>query len=357
MSITLTLDLRDHAGVDALIAAQQDPDSPLYHQWIAPEEFQARFGPTANDLKDVKDFLAAEGFGNVTQVTSTQIAAEGTVALVESALQVQINEYAYDGRRVFANDRAPVLPPELASKIVHVGGLDDLTVMKPSHGPTTPVDEGYVLTGQNFMLARDSQVSYGQKAGYFDVGKKGNSGAEMAIASSFNVNVSDVNDQLTRQGGGGAGYNTLVAAASGAHSIQVFCIPGTGAGTGCTFVNNGGATADSLETNWDLSLASSIANETTSASTSRRRRPLRPSAWNTSTSPTARGRSRWSPTPGGAASPCRIPRSSRPTRTRSPRPRRAARRGSSPRGIPAATAATAPAASILTSAIRRPRPT
>jgi len=56
LEVVFTLDLRDHAGADALIEAQQDPDSPLYHQWIAPEEFQARFGPTANDLKDVKDF-------------------------------------------------------------------------------------------------------------------------------------------------------------------------------------------------------------------------------------------------------------------------------------------------------------
>jgi kumamolisin len=63
ISVTLMMDLRDHAGADALIQAQQDPDSPLYHQWITPEEFQARFGPTLDDIQAAKDFLTNQGSG------------------------------------------------------------------------------------------------------------------------------------------------------------------------------------------------------------------------------------------------------------------------------------------------------
>jgi trimeric autotransporter adhesin len=39
----------------ALIAAQQDRNSPLYHQWLSPEEFGARFGLGDSDLAKVKD--------------------------------------------------------------------------------------------------------------------------------------------------------------------------------------------------------------------------------------------------------------------------------------------------------------
>src|SRR5262245_18353071 len=54
LGVVLTLYLRDHAGADALIEAQQDPASDLYHQWIEPEEFQARVGPLPSDIQAVK---------------------------------------------------------------------------------------------------------------------------------------------------------------------------------------------------------------------------------------------------------------------------------------------------------------
>src|SRR5262245_34316341 len=70
IAVILTLDLRDKAGVDALIAAQHDPSSPQYHQWVSPEEFQARFGPLPEDIEAARQFLQAQGFTNVTQPTS-----------------------------------------------------------------------------------------------------------------------------------------------------------------------------------------------------------------------------------------------------------------------------------------------
>jgi kumamolisin len=103
-------------------------------------------------------------------------------------------------------------------------------------------------------------VAYGQKAGYFDLGKKGTAGAELAVASSWDISLADVNDQLTRQGARPAGYNALTTAASGAHTTSSTCVPGTGVGTGCTYVANAGVN-DSVETNWDLSVASGIAND------------------------------------------------------------------------------------------------
>jgi hypothetical protein len=77
VSIILTLDLRDHAGADALIAAQQDPSSPLYHQWIAPEEFQARFGPLSTDLDAAAAFLQAQGFTGISPPRPRWCGAKG----------------------------------------------------------------------------------------------------------------------------------------------------------------------------------------------------------------------------------------------------------------------------------------
>src|SRR5262245_8238127 len=44
MSIVFNRTAAQQADLDALLAAQQDPNSPLYHQWLTPEQFGARFG-------------------------------------------------------------------------------------------------------------------------------------------------------------------------------------------------------------------------------------------------------------------------------------------------------------------------
>jgi len=44
-------------SLTALIAAQHDPTSPLYHQWITPAEFGQRFGISDDDLNDTIAWL------------------------------------------------------------------------------------------------------------------------------------------------------------------------------------------------------------------------------------------------------------------------------------------------------------
>src|SRR5512144_1420684 len=50
------------AEIEALQAAQHDPASPLFHRWLSPEEFGARFGPSDADLRRVVDWLQDNGF-------------------------------------------------------------------------------------------------------------------------------------------------------------------------------------------------------------------------------------------------------------------------------------------------------
>ena len=47
LKLEVTLALRDKAGLDQLIEAQQDPNSPLYHQWLTPQEFTLALRPHA----------------------------------------------------------------------------------------------------------------------------------------------------------------------------------------------------------------------------------------------------------------------------------------------------------------------
>ena len=62
MSIVFNRSEAQQADLEALIAAQQDPASPLYHQWLSPEQFAARFGMAQSDIDKVQSWLQQQGF-------------------------------------------------------------------------------------------------------------------------------------------------------------------------------------------------------------------------------------------------------------------------------------------------------
>lgn len=62
LSLSIAFLPRDQAGMDVLLAAQQDPGSALYHKWLTPEEFSARFGPAEKDFTSVSKWLNTSGF-------------------------------------------------------------------------------------------------------------------------------------------------------------------------------------------------------------------------------------------------------------------------------------------------------
>src|SRR5262249_60190390 len=50
------------AALESLLESQQDKSSPNYHQWLSPEEFGTRFGPSDADVQAVTDWLSSQGF-------------------------------------------------------------------------------------------------------------------------------------------------------------------------------------------------------------------------------------------------------------------------------------------------------
>ena len=62
MTLNIGLSAAQQTELDALLAAQQDPKSPQYHQWLTQEEYGARFGMTDSDLSKVTGWLQSQGF-------------------------------------------------------------------------------------------------------------------------------------------------------------------------------------------------------------------------------------------------------------------------------------------------------
>ena len=153
IEISVRLALRDPAGRDALLKQLYDRNSPLFQKWLTPQEYAARFGPTAQQAAIVKDFLRAHGL-TVTSVSKFNniIDAEGTIADIQRAFAVQINRFQVNGDTRYANLDNPSIPAQLVGTIGSIGGLSQV-LMKPHH--VFPVDpdtgkqfEGKQLEGQ-----------------------------------------------------------------------------------------------------------------------------------------------------------------------------------------------------------------
>jgi len=130
--VTLVLGLRDRAGLDSAVAAQQDRRSPRFHQWLDAAEIADRFGPRPEDYERVRRWLVEHGLEVVREspLRLTLVVA-GSAAQVESGLGVPIGLFRRRGRVHHGPLAAPLLPESVAASVRGVIGLDDLPTFHP----------------------------------------------------------------------------------------------------------------------------------------------------------------------------------------------------------------------------------
>jgi len=128
-----------------LVRQQHDPTSANYHAWLTREEFSAKYGPTAEEAATVQEFLAAHNL-NVVSVgeRNLYVKAEGSIADVQKAFQVQIHRFEARGETYRSNTTDPVLERSIAPLVSRVGGLTDYGFKPHSVRPLNPE------TGQPF---------------------------------------------------------------------------------------------------------------------------------------------------------------------------------------------------------------
>ena len=129
LDLSISLNLRDRAGLAALLREQDDPHSSLYHQYLTPAQFKQRFSPRQADVDAVTAYLRQQGL-RVWSVSpdNTLIDAGGSVATVQQAFGVQIQDFDLDGRTVRAPVNEPSVPDALGGVIASIGGIEDVAV-------------------------------------------------------------------------------------------------------------------------------------------------------------------------------------------------------------------------------------
>jgi hypothetical protein len=225
------------ANLKALLAAQQEPSSPSYHQWLTPAQFGQQFGMSAADLAQVSAWLQQEGF-TITSVSqsSNSISFNGSVASVEKAFQTQIHNYNVNGETHFANSTQISIPSALGSLVNNVHGLNDFK-LKPKL-----VKRRFTsgLTGSHYLAPGDLAVIYDINPLYTagDTGK----GVTVAVVGQTDIVPADITD-------------FRAAAGLSVNNPTVVTVPGTTPES----VETGAANNDLSETDLDLEYSGGVA--------------------------------------------------------------------------------------------------
>jgi subtilase family serine protease len=89
MQLDIVLQLRDPEGLRSFLDALYDPNSGIYHQYLTPQEFTERFGPSQQDYDDVVGFAKTNGLEVVGgSRDGMEVQVRGPVSAVEAAFHV-----------------------------------------------------------------------------------------------------------------------------------------------------------------------------------------------------------------------------------------------------------------------------
>lgn len=211
LDLSISLSLRNQSGLTQLIAAQSNPHSGLYHQYLSTREFQARFSPTQAAVNQVTTWLRSQGLV-VHSVAANHllIDASGSVATVEQAFQTTLASYQVNDRTVYAPTTEPSVPDALSGLIVSVAGLDDVGIH--THGPI--VQSQSRATQPHGGSGPDGGYTPGDLRTAYDmnslISSANGTGQTVAIFELDGYKTSDVNNYLSNYSLGSAKYSNVL---------------------------------------------------------------------------------------------------------------------------------------------------
>jgi subtilase family serine protease len=143
ISIYFNRSAEQEADLQALIAAQQDPASPLYHKWLTSDQFAARFGMAQADIGKVQNWLQQQGF-SVDSIARSRnmIRFSGTVGQVESAFSTRMRYYQSEGAKHFAPSTSLSLPSAIAPVVLGIRNLNNFRPRPQFIRPRTAFTSG-----------------------------------------------------------------------------------------------------------------------------------------------------------------------------------------------------------------------
>jgi hypothetical protein len=204
MVLELEPSASQQAELDALVAAQHDPHSPLYQKWLTPGEYGSRFGASAADVARVARWLEGHGF-RVEEIPASNrlIVFSGTAGEVAETFHTEIHRYRVGGATHLSNALDPQIPEALSGVVGGVVSLHDfrrvaaMTARRPlATQASSEVHAGmgtlpqFTTGGQHYLFPADFAAIYDLNSLY-SAGTTG-TGTSIAIVGRSNIHLSDV---------------------------------------------------------------------------------------------------------------------------------------------------------------------
>ena len=194
LTLVFSRSAAQEADLGGVLAAQQDPSSPQYHQWLTPDSFGKRFGVADADLARVETWLQGEGF-SVQGVNRSHNAVtfSGTAGTVGSAFATELHRYKLHGETHFAPATELSLPADLAplvTAVLHVSDFRPKPSVRLTRAQVAAPDYTSSQTQAHFLTPKDIATMYNVQAlygaGYTGVGQS------IAVVGQSYVLTSDV---------------------------------------------------------------------------------------------------------------------------------------------------------------------
>ncbi len=212
---------QQQADLDGLIAAQQDPSSPQYHQWLTPAEFGARFGLADADIAKTQAWLESQGFTTQSVAPSrNSITFSGTASTVASAFGAPLHRYLLNSETHIAPSADLQLPAPLAGIVSDVRNLSDFRPrphVRYGNGARFKPNFTSSQTGNHFLTPGDIAVIYDIKAAY-NAGYNG-SGLTIAIMGQSAVINTDITKFQTAIGQTAKAPTAILVPNTGASAV------------------------------------------------------------------------------------------------------------------------------------------
>lgn len=161
ISVTVWLKMHNESQLDSLVKQQNQKGSANYHKWLTQSQFNATYAPSSQEVNAVQNFLTAHNLtvANVAE-NNMYVEVSGTVADVQKAFHVQIDNYNVGGSPVRSNKADPSVQGSAGAHVAAITGLDDLGyhanvafpdgASAPQMTPLTSSSNGHFFSPQCF---------------------------------------------------------------------------------------------------------------------------------------------------------------------------------------------------------------
>jgi subtilase family serine protease len=125
ISAILSLPLSDPQAAAEFVHHVSTPGDPLFHQYLTPQEFAAKYGANAADYAALKEWATNNGLTVVHEsLARTCLTVRGSTAQLQTLFKTQLNNYrSPDGEAFYSAAFRPTVPDEIASRVTGVIGL------------------------------------------------------------------------------------------------------------------------------------------------------------------------------------------------------------------------------------------